>query len=39
MISEVAFPWAAAVLINPTKARKENMTKADQVYAVKWVRK
>lgn len=39
MISEVAFPWAAAVLINPTKARKENMIKADQIYAGKWARK
>jgi hypothetical protein len=39
IISEGAFPWAVAVLINPTKARKENMIKADQIHAVKWERK
>jgi hypothetical protein len=39
MVSEAAFTWVAAVLIDPTKARKENMIKSYQIYAGKWARK
>jgi len=36
MTNNCAWPCAATVLINPTKAMRENMIEADQIYAGKW---